>query len=451
MPAQEPIAEPPFAASDNRIGKAAAAVKQMALDYLARAREHQAAFMFTGASALVSVGSMFSSMIMVRYVSPEDLGLWQSVRLAVTYSMFILAGVNNGLSRDLPYYLGKSDEKTASRLGGTTLFYVLGASLLVSLAGAASLMLFHDRGSKLLFAIATVTVLIILTFYTNYLIVTFRSSKSFKDFSKIKMLEALVTVGTIPLLYYLGNHGMLARVLVLSGLVLFFMHLFRPIRVAPAWDGKAFVLLLKTGMPIFILDYISTTAGTCDRLVLLKLGGVKLVGYYAVALMARDAIGIIPGALSEYIYPRMSHSYGQHHDPIRLWKMAVKSSLMVVAFMIPAVAAGWFLMPPVVSKLFPKYTEAIAAAQWILIGSVFGGATLGRMAIWSMKDWKMATWYQGLGVGFGVAGIVLGGYFGKTPLIGVAVGSLIAQIAWLPVGGYLVYLATHRRASPIGK
>ena len=52
MPAPEPIVEPPFAASDNRIGKAAAAVKQMALDYLARAREHRAAFLFTGASTV---------------------------------------------------------------------------------------------------------------------------------------------------------------------------------------------------------------------------------------------------------------------------------------------------------------------------------------------------------------------------------------------------------------
>jgi len=451
MPAPEPIVEPPFAASDNRIGKAAAAVKQMALDYLARAREHQAAFLFTGASGLVSVGQMFSSMVMVRWVSPEDLGLWRVVLLALPYTMIILAGVNNGLSRDLPYYLGKADEKTALRLAGTTLFYILGAILLVLLGGIGCLFWFHDHGSKLLFAIATATVLIILTFYTNYLIVTFRSSKSFKEFSKVKLVEAFVTVGTIPLLFYLGYHGMLVRILILSGLVLFFMHLIRPIRVAPAWDSKAFFLLLKTGMPIFILDYLSTTAGTVDRLVLVKLGGVKLVGYYAVALMARDAIGIIPGALSEYIYPRMSHSYGQHHDPIRLWQMAVKSSLMAVAFMVPAVVAGWFLLPRVISNLFPKYTEAIAAAQWLLLGSVFGGASLGRMAIWSMKDWKMATWYQALGISLGTAGIILGGYFGKTPLIGVAVGSLIAQIVGLPLGGYLVYLATHRRAAVIEK
>jgi len=395
---------------------------------------------------------MFSGVLVVRWVSAEDLGLWRVALLAVPYAMIALAGVNNGLSRDLPYYLGKSDEKTALRLAGTTLFYILGASLLVLLGGIGSLLLFHNRGSKFLFAIATVTVLIILTFYTNYLIVTFRSSKSFKDFSKIKLVEALVTVGTIPLVYYLGYHGILVRVLVLSGLVLFFMHLFRPIRVAPAWDWQSFVLLLKTGMPIFILDYLSTTAATCDRLILLKLGGFEVVGYYYVASMARDAMGIIPGALSEYIYPRMSHSYGQYHDPIRLWKMAVKSSLMVVVFMIPAMVAGWFLMPPVVSKLFPKYTEAVTAAQWLLIGSVFGGATLGRMAIWSMKDWKMATWYQVLGTAFGVAGIILGGYFGKkTPLTGVAIGSLLSQVAWLPIGGYLVYLATHRRALPIGK
>jgi O-antigen/teichoic acid export membrane protein len=222
------------------------------------------------------------------------------------------------------------------------------------------------------------------------------------------------------------------------------MHWLRPLHVAPQWDTKAFRLLLKTGLPIFGLDYLNTWVSSCDRLVLLHFGGLKIVGFYALAMMAREAMGIIPGALSEYIYPRMSHSYGQHHDPLRIWRMAVKSSLLVVAFMIPAVVAGWFLMPPVVTKLFPKYAEAVTAAQWMLVGSIFSGANLGKSALLSMKDLPMMTWYQMLNSVFFVLGPVLGSLLCKNTLLGVSLGMVISQAAWLPVGNYLVYRATHR-------
>ena len=444
-PLQQPILVPP----PGKLQEAAAALRKAVQTNVVKAREHNAAFLYTGASVLVSICSMISGMVMMRYITPEDLGLWQSVRLAVTYAPFVMAGVTNGLSRELPYYFGRADDAGAARLAGTAQLYLLGAGLLVLMGGVASLLVLRHHETKLLWAVAAVTVSIIATFYTNYLIVTFRSSKAFKDYSKIKLVEALCTVGTIPLVIYLGYGGMLGRILILALLVLACMHWLRPLRISPCWNWDSLVSLLKTGVPIFALDYVASSASTCDRLVLLKLGGVATVGYYWLALTAREAISIVPGALSEYIYPRMSYSYGQHHDPVRLWRMAVKSSLLVVAFMIPAVAVGWFLMPPVVSKLFPKYTEAVTAAQWLLVAAIFSGATLGRMAIWSMKDWKLMTWYQVLSIVFTIAGPVLGGWLGQeTPLLGVSLGILISQAAWLPVAGCLVYLATHRRRSP---
>ena len=451
MPLEQPIIEQPIA-SVSRIGKISDAFRQLVKGFFSRWREHRAGFMFTSASVLVSLGSMLAGVFTMRWISPEDLGLWNSVRMALVYAVFVLAGVNNGLSRELPYFFGRGDDQTARKLAGTTLSYLLGAGLLVLLGGAVSLIVFQQRGAKLAVAIAAVTVLILFSFYSNYLIVTFRSARSFNDFSKIKIVEALLTVGTIPLVYFLGYGGLLTRTLVLAGVVLALMHWLRPVQVSPQWDGKSFRLLLKTGVPIFALDYLATSASTCDRLVLLHFGGVKIVGYYALALMAREAIGIVPGALSEYIYPRMSHDYGQHHDPRRLWRMAIKSSLLVVAFMIPAVIAGWFIMPPLVTKLFPKYAEAVASAQWMLVGSIFGGATLGKMVIWSLKDLTLMTWYQVLSSVFWIFGPILGGLLGKNTLVGVSLGMMFAQMAWLPVAIYLVYRATHRPAvgKPVG-
>ena len=262
------------------------------------------------------------------------------------------------------------------------------------------------------------------------------------------MAEGFCVLATIPLFYYLGYNGMLIRVIVVAGIVVALMHVLRPIRVRPLWDWNSFILLLKTGVPIFLLDYLASSAGTCDRLVLLRLGGVTVVGYYAMALLAKEAAGVVPRALSEYVYPKMSHSYGEHADPLRLWGIAVKSGALAVAIMVPIAVAGWFLMPPVVSTLFPKYTEAVSAAQWLLIASVFSGVTVGSMAIWSMKDWKIMAWYQVLSSVFSIVGPVVGGLWATKPLTGVSLGVLGSQVAWCVIAWYLIYVATHRPTSP---
>ncbi len=441
---ENPLPQPVLATPPGKLQQAAAALRKAVASNVARARNHNAAFMFTGASLMVSFGAILAATFTMRWVSPEDLGYWKVARTVLPSAMLVLAGINNGLSRDLPYYFGKADVQTANRLAGTTQFFILMASLLVLLGGSASLLYYHGEGTKQLFAIAAVTGLIIASFYTNYLIVTFRSSKSFKDFSKIKIGEAILTVASIPLIAWFSYGGMVARTLILAGVVVLLMHWLRPVRVASAWDTNSFWLLLKTGAPIFVFDYIASNVANSDTWVLAYLGGDKAVGYFALATMAREAITKVPEALGEYIYPRMSHSYGEFHDPIRLWRMAVKSSLLVMAFMVPAVIAGWFLMPPFVSHFFPKYTEAVQAAQWILVGSIFGGATVGKLAIWSLKDWKMMGRYQILNCIFIVVGPVAGGCYGKNTLLGVSLGIVITQVLWLPVAGLLVYLATHK-------
>lgn len=390
---------------------------------------------------------MVAGVCMVRWIPPEDIGLWQSVRLASVYAIFALAGIVNGLSRELPYHMGKADDQTSRRLASTALMYVLGACFVALMGGAGSLMVLRGLESKAQFAVAAVTLSIIFSFYTNYLIVTFRSSSSFQNLTKAKVAEGLCGLATIPLLYYLGYNGMLTRVIFMGGIVLLLMHLMRPIHVSPSWDRRSFLLLLSTGAPIFIFDYLSNSSATCDRLVLLRLGGVKAVGYYSMALLAREAIAVIPGALSEYVYPRMSYAYGEHANPLHLWKMALKSSLLAVVIMVPVATAGWFLMPPVVSTLFPKYTEAINAAQLLLVSAVFTGATVGRSAIWSMKAWKLMAWYQLLGAGFLIAGPLVGGMAFSPPLLGVSVGLLVGQALWCPIAWWLIHYATHRRDS----
>lgn len=421
-------------------GLAKTALRQTA----SHAKRHGTALLYLSSSVLVSVCNMAASFLVVHWITPEDLGLWYSARLALVYSMFALAGVNNGLSRELPYYMGKGDEKMSGKLASTTLTYLSGAALLVLCGGFFAMLWLHSAGEKTLLAIGAVTILIIITFYTNYLIVTFRSVKHFQDLSKVKLAEGIGGVLLLPLVYVVGYGGMLGRVLGISGTVCLLMHWLRPLKVSLRWDRQAFILLLKTGLPIFAMDYLFTSAVTTDRLVLLHFATVKVVGYYALALSVKEAVGVVPRALTEYVYPRMSFSYGQGSDPRRLFKMGLKASSLSLMLMAPVAIAGWFAIPLIVRMWLPKYNEGIFVAQLALIAGVIAGGMVAENALWSMKAWKAMVWYRVVTSAFVVLGPILGAMLYASPLVGVGLGVLAAQILCVPVSWAFAYRVTHR-------
>ena len=73
-----------------------------------RDKENQAPVFFTASSIWLSVAQLLSGVVIVHYIGPSEMGLWASVNLALTYAFFVLAGVQNGLSRDCHTILGRT-------------------------------------------------------------------------------------------------------------------------------------------------------------------------------------------------------------------------------------------------------------------------------------------------------------------------------------------------------
>ena len=112
-----------------------------------RNKEHRAPAFFTASSIWLSVAQMISGVVIVHYVAPKEMGVWASVSLALVYSMFLLTGIQNGLSRELPYYLGANNEDMAKRLAATTLFYTDIGCILCFLGGiiAVALLIWEKK------------------------------------------------------------------------------------------------------------------------------------------------------------------------------------------------------------------------------------------------------------------------------------------------------------------
>ena len=63
---------------------------------------------------------MIVGAIIMFWLSPAEYGLWQSVNLISVYGYVLLAGINPGLSRELPYALGAKKNDLAISLASNT-------------------------------------------------------------------------------------------------------------------------------------------------------------------------------------------------------------------------------------------------------------------------------------------------------------------------------------------
>jgi O-antigen/teichoic acid export membrane protein len=400
---------------------------------------------YASSSVALSGANLVTGILVIRWIQPEQLGVWHSARLAVTYSFFLLAGINNGLNRELPFYLGSSNENKARGLAATALYCNMVGCSLAFLGGIVATIVFWNRSQIILFSIIAVSILIICSFYRNYLTVTFRSHDAFRRLGNMQFLEASLLIVTVPLVFFFNFGGLLFRLCLVSVIMLIAIHIIRPVKVRPIFESDSFLLLAKTGFPIFALDYIATTAGTCDRLALLHAGGPILVGYYALSSIANETMSVIPLSIANYFYSRMSFQYGKHSDPKILWKAAIKISFIIPLIMLPICLVGYTVLPSLISHFFPKYINGIGAARVMLWVALFSGAAVGSNILWSLKAWKWMVSYQvTLSVMlalFPFAGVFLN----HSPLLGVVYGLLISRIIAFLLTIWMTYMATHEK------
>ena len=385
------------------------------------------------------------ALVVVRYVAPPDLGLWHSVRLAQVYSALVLAGILNGLNRELPFALGAGQENEANRLAETSLLFTNLAALLALVVGSVGIFATISKSEHLVIAVAAVTITIIAIFYRSYLIVMFRSNRSFAQLAGILYAEAAANLLSLPAVYFFGYLGMLGRVTGVAILAVCMLWIMRPIRVTPSFTWAALKKLLKTGLPIFGLDYVKNCSATTDRVALLHHGGVDMVGQYALATTTAEALAALPAAVSQYTYPRITHAYGQGEGLVALWHRARKAFIVSFLICFGLALVGWQIIEPFIMLVAPRYDSSVPAAKLLMIAAVFESSRIFGNVLLSLKIWSFVT-----GLQLASAVLLAGGPFMllwavDDPLTAVAGGLLISSVLRAILATTLAYLATHSR------
>lgn len=382
---------------------------------------------------VMNITTMIVNLITIRWISPEDIGLWNGYFIFVSYVYFIQLGVVNGLSRELPFYLGKKKQNVAVGLARTSLSVVSVNTALVLIFGFFFIWYSAFKSASLsnvFYTSISIVVLMALQFYTNYLLSTFRSNNSFKRLTYIYVGMSLFIPVSLLLVLYYNYLGHIIRIPLVALVQLIALHLYRPFKIKPKFKLKFFKLLTSTGIPLFVFGYITGIASTFGRLILLQLGTTLQMGLYSPAIAVNTAMRLIPVTLSQYIYPKFSYIAGESNSKITIWKLAVKVSFYVFLILLPITAVGYLLMPWFINNIFPNYTEGIFAAQLATIAGLFSGASIGFVT--SLNTMKAFKHIGVLSITRAVVfyGLIFSFAINMNALDGVAYGVLFSELVY---------------------
>lgn len=329
-------------------------------------------FFTSSASLFGNVLTLISGLLVAKWMLPEDLGFFNSFSILTSYIILIQLGIPSGLSRELPFQMGKGDQKNVEELAAAAQFWGLLLGILVLLGSIIAGVFFLIQG-KLELAAGSVVVGVTsfqALYVTKYLQILFRSNAAFNKLAVINTATSVMAFIGVGFVWKFGFYGLCLRALLVTFVDFGLTFFWRPLKVNPVWSYRRFVELFKSGMPIYSVASIYGLWPVFERTVVLLLGGTKSLGLYALATIVDGTLKTVQTSISSICFPKMSYAFGQGAGFRELMLIPLKFVGINLGLNAIVLVAGWLLLPFIVSWLLPNYIAGVEAAQWMLVVSL---------------------------------------------------------------------------------
>ena len=316
---------------------------------------------FTGVSLFKTITGMAISLLAIKLIGPEKLGLWQAALLIKPYIGFLQLGLTNGLGRQLPFLMGQGRDEEVNKYASNAQFITtIYTTVCIIIALLFVIFFAHDIETRLIYL--TAGIFIATMFVDNYLSSTYRSSRSFKDLSKVYLIASIFEIFLLPLIFYFGFSGYMLTLFLHSAMGTVLLIYYRPIKVPSKFHKRVFFENIKIGFPMLSMDFLRTIPDTYPRLFILFFLSTTALGLTAPANAAMSAFMILPASMVKYVYPKMTYNFGKNFNKLELWSTSKKLAVLITG--IGMVGLGsFFIIPYAIETFFPKYMDAIIITQ----------------------------------------------------------------------------------------
>ncbi len=283
----------------------------------------------SSASILTNIIGGLFWMYMASLMGPDEYGqISYFISIAMIVSAISLFGANNSLI----VFVAKG-EKIQS------VFFVI--TITTSIVASIILFSMFENFGMSLYAIGFV----IFTLVISDLL----GRKLYLKYSKYLIIQRILMVCiAIPFYFIFQINGALLGIAIsfLPFIFIIFKNFRQPINVI-FMKSKIKVLL-----NIYLIDIITLTRGSLDKLIIVPLLGFALLGNYQLGLQFIVILNIIPMAIYQYVLPQ--DSSGSSTNKLKILAVGISGLLAII---------GAITAPFIVPILFPEFKESIQIIQ----------------------------------------------------------------------------------------
>ncbi|MFA5167187.1 MAG: oligosaccharide flippase family protein [Candidatus Omnitrophota bacterium] len=328
---------------------------------------------YTGSTFLTQLITLFTAVISRRILGPVQTGIWTTLQVIVDYSKYSTLGIMSAVNRDIPYYLGKKDERQAHELKNLAFSFILASSSLIALGIVAFAVLArHWFRQEIVWGLFLIAAIVILQRINNILISLLRSFKKFHVEASQMIFSAIVNAILVVLLSYRFQiYGFIFAMALsfLFNIVYLFMKY--PFDFHWILDFKKLRPLFVFGFPLMSLGLLMAVVKSLDRIMLAKYLGFQAVGLYSIALMACSFISNFSISFATILFPHAQEKFALAENPQGMAEYIKKSSAGYALILPLLIAAAAFLTPFVVIGFLPQFISSILTLRILVLSSFF--------------------------------------------------------------------------------
>ncbi|MFC1808218.1 lipopolysaccharide biosynthesis protein [Candidatus Omnitrophota bacterium] len=316
----------------------------------------------------------FTATFMRRFLGPYSMGVWSILRVVLDYARYTHLGVLNALPYKIPYFIGRGELDESEVMKDITFSFLAVSSLLSGIAIAAFAILRKSSlSSDIFMGLLVVSALIIVQRIYNLYVMLLRAHKNFGVLSKAIAFDAVINLLLVLIIVRRFNlNGLFFVVLLMPVLNTIYIHINAKYSFKFRFNKAKLGSYIKFGLPLFIQTFMVMILANIDRIFIARMLGLRQLGYYSIAIMARSYNIGIANNFSIVLIPHFMEGFGKNQDIKKVAKYVTVPTLGMAYFMILMLGMVFIAAPPFVTYILPRFTPGIMAMKIFLITTFFG-------------------------------------------------------------------------------
>jgi O-antigen/teichoic acid export membrane protein len=323
-------------------------------------------------SVVAQLLGMGQSILVMRFLSPHELGRWLALILLLSYAPYAHLGLEYGFTYLLPGRRARGEEGQAAALQDTA--YRFGVVLAVLYAVGAFLVGVYSFHGQLVFAIAFMAATVVLEQQS-----LFRGrwqESALIDFRTGSILgiarSALSFVLIVPLTAWLGLRGVVLGSFIASGALAALWRRRSGFVPGHRVDRGTLRELFRTGFPVLAIVLAGVGLRTIDRVLVVSMLGVTALAYYNVTGLGGNFVFGLLAQTGQAFTPHISREIGGGAEGrARLGSYLWRPTLILAYASVLGLLYLSFGVPFLVTLFLPHLKPGLPAFYWFVPGFFF--------------------------------------------------------------------------------